>query len=105
MGPPAAGLQEIEDLFSNVISVLVGIGFIAMLVMLTWAGFKYLTSGGEQKAIQQAHQIVTWAILGIFFMAIAWLILLLISTFTGIELIKTFDIKTLCNIGKQNFCK
>lgn len=99
MGPKEAGLSLIEQVFSNIISVVVGLAFIASLVMLVWAGIKYLTSGGEPKAIQAAHYTVTWALLGILFMAIAWLILQLIQVFTGIQ-VTFFDIRTLCGGGK-----
>lgn len=94
LGPCEAGLQQIEDLFTNIISVIVGLGFIILLVMLIWAGFKYLTSGGDPKAVAAAHQTVSWAILGIIFMILAWLILQLIKTFTGID-VTTFNIQTL----------
>lgn len=103
MGPDPAGLTEIEQVFKNIISVVVGLAFIATLVVLIWAGFKYLTSGGEPKAVQAAHHTVTWALLGIFFLAIAWLILQLIENFTGIK-VTVFDIKTLCTIGGTDFC-
>ncbi|MBI2018222.1 hypothetical protein HYS96_00810 [Candidatus Daviesbacteria bacterium] len=104
MGPDAAGLDQIEQVFTSVISVMVGLGFVALLVLLVLAGFKYLTSGGEQKAVQQAHLTVTWALLGILFMAIAWLLLQLIENFTGIK-VTTFDIKSLCEVGGKQFCK
>ena len=94
MGPPPAGLKEIEDVFKNVVSVVVGLGFVALLVMLIWAGFKYLTSGGEPKAVQAAHQTVTWALLGVVFMAVAWIVLQLIKAFTGID-VTIFNIKVL----------
>lgn len=94
MGPDVAGLYQIEAVFSNVISAFVGLGFIACLVMLISAGFKYLTSGGEPKAISAAHQTFTWALLGIVVMAVAWVILLLIKAFTGID-VTTFNLKTL----------
>ncbi len=103
MGPPAAGLKEIEDIFANVISVVVGLGFIAMLVTLIMAGIKYLTSAGEPKAVQSAHNTVTWALLGVVFMAIAWLILQLIHVFTGIN-VTEFDIKALCGGTNLPFC-
>lgn len=93
-GPCSAGLTDIEQVFTNVVSVMVGLGFVALLVLLILAGFKYLTSGGEQKALQSAHQTVTWALLGILFMAIAWLLLQLIENFTGVK-VTVFDIKTL----------
>lgn len=97
-GPDAAGLTEIERVFSSVVSVVIGLGFIATLVLLVFAGIKYITSGGEPKAIQQAHQTVTWALLGILFLALAWIILQLIQAFTGIE-VTGFDIRALCNIA------
>ncbi len=95
MGPDAAGLNEIEKVFTSVISTIASLGFIAAFVMLIWAGFKYLTSGGEPKALSAAHQTVAWALIGILFMAIAWLILQLIENFTGLK-VTVFDIKTLC---------
>lgn len=93
-GPDPAGLKEIEDVFTSIISVIVGLGFIILLVMLTWAGIKYLTSAGEPKTIQAAHHTVSWALLGIVFMALAWLILQLIKVFTGID-VTIFNIKVL----------
>ena len=98
MNPPPAGLQEIEAVFKNVITVVVGLGFMVLLVMLVWAGFKYLTSAGEPKAVQAAHQTVTWALLGIVFMAVAWIVLQLIYAFTGVN-VTLFDIRTLCGLG------
>ena len=101
---PPAGLDQIEQVFSNVISVMVGLGFIAMLMLLVFAGFKYLTSGGEPKAIQAAHQTATWALLGVIFMAVAWLILQLIENFTGVK-VTVFDIKALCGGAGFPWCQ
>lgn len=101
-----AGLNEIEEVVGRVISVVVGLGFIAMLAMVIMAGIKYLTSGGEPKAIQAAHQTLTWALLGVVLMAIAWVILQLIYAFTGIK-VTEFDIKKLCSDGTDlmKFCR
>lgn len=103
-GTCPAGLDQFEAIVGNLVSVIVGLGFIATLVMLIMAGFKYLTSGGEPKAIQAAHQTATWALLGILFMAIAWLLLQLIHAFTGID-VTIFNIKTLCGGTGLPFCK
>lgn len=106
MGPSPAGLAEIEKVVSSTISAAVGLAFVASLVFLIWAGFKYLTSGGEPKAIASAHQTATWALLGILFLAISWLILQLIQAFTGVP-VTIFDIRSLCTIapGGTDFCK
>lgn len=103
MGPSPAGLQQIQDTVNKVISAAVGLGFVASFVMLVWAGIKYLMSGGEPKNIQAAHQTVTWALLGIVFMAFAWLILQLIQVATGAQ-VTVFNIGTLCNFGGRDWC-
>lgn len=101
-GPGPGGLFEIEQLFGSVISVIVSLGFIGMLVMIVMAGFKYVTSGGEPKALQAAHQTLMWALLGVVFLAVAWIILQLIANFTGLS-ITVFNVRTLC--GENNkFC-
>lgn len=103
-GPCPAGLDQIENTVGNVISVIAGLGFIATMVLVVMAGFKYLTSGGEPKAIQAAHYTLTWAFLGIFFMIVAWIMLQLIASFTGIN-ITVFDIKRLCGGTGLPFCQ
>lgn len=103
-GPCPAGLTEIEAVIGNVISVVVGLGFIALLILVLWSGFKFITSGGEPKTLQAARQTFAFAILGVLFMALAWLILLLIKNFTGLD-VTAFNIKTLCNVGGVDICK
>lgn len=93
-GPCPGGLTQIEDLVKQVISIAVGLAFLALVVMLFIGGLKYLLSGGETKALNSATQTITWALLGILFLAIAWLILKLIEAFTGIPLTR-FNIKVL----------
>lgn len=105
LGQCPPGLDEIEQVIANVFSVSVGLSFIALLVMLVVAGFKYITSAGDQKALTSAHHTAAWTILGLLFLAIAWIVLLLISAFTGIDL-KVFDIRQLClpKPGGGNWC-
>lgn len=103
MNPGPAGLNDLEQVVGNVISVVVGMGFIALLIMIVVAGFKYLTSAGEPKAVLSAHQTLTWALLGVVFMAVAWVILKLIEVFTGIP-VTVFNIRSLCGTGGIQFC-
>lgn len=83
--PGPAGVAQIEYIFGRVICITVPLGYTALLIVLIIAGFKYLISGGEAKAVTSAHQTVTWGILGILFLAIAWLVLLLIQNFTEVK--------------------
>lgn len=86
---PAAGVLQIQELLSRIIGISVGIAFMALTVWLIWSAIKlFITSGGDPKAIQQAWQSVTWAFAGILFLALAWLILRLITEFTGVPVDK-----------------
>ena len=97
-GPSPAGLAEIENLFGNIISVVVGLAFIVLVVMLVYAGIKYIISSGEPKSVMQAHLTITWALLGILFLAISWLLLQLIQAWTGIE-VTVFNLRALCGLN------
>lgn len=98
-----AGLRQLEQVFSSVISAVVGLGFMTMLVLLVWSGFKYLMSGGDPKAVAAARDTLTWAFLGILFLAIAWLVLQLIQSFTGVQ-VTVFDLRSLCGTSGTQWC-
>lgn len=86
MGPGPAGIDQLQQLLLRVIGLSVGLGFMALLVMLVIGGIKYLTSGGDQKAIASAQKTLTWAILGMIFFALAWVALLLVGAITHLNL-------------------
>ena len=86
LGPEPAGIVQLEQLFSRIIFLSVGLAFLALTIYLVYAAIKFLTSGGDKKALGSAWGIITWAFLGIFFMGLAWVILLLVQSFTGVTL-------------------
>lgn len=95
MGP--AGVAELNQLISRIINISVGLAFVALLIMFIIGGIRWLISGGEPKAVSGAQQTLTQAIIGIVFLALAWLILQLIESFTGVK------VTQFC-IGFRPFC-
>lgn len=85
LGSQPAGVKDLQALIQTLLNSLVALAFIALTGVLVWAGIKFLTSGGDQKQIQNAYDMITWAVIGIFFLALAWLIILLIENFTGVK--------------------
>ncbi|KKR80781.1 MAG: hypothetical protein UU73_C0002G0098 [Candidatus Daviesbacteria bacterium GW2011_GWA1_41_61] len=81
----APGILQLQKLLQQLIGMIVPLAFIALTVMLVWGGIKYITSGGDSKALSSANATVTWALLGILFLVIAWLVLRLIEAFTGVQ--------------------
>jgi len=86
--PPAAGIRQVQDMTQRLIGVSVGLAFFFMTAYLVWSGIKFITSGGESKAIADAWRVFTWAIMGILFLILGWLTLVLIRNFTGADVTK-----------------
>lgn len=81
-------LKCLEIVFSNILFVAVSLSVFALFAMLLVGGFKYLTSGGDQKAAADAQQTLTYAIAGIALMAVAFLVFRIIEVFTGVQVTK-----------------
>ena len=92
-GTKVPTIKCFEAIFARILNVIVSLAVIALFVMLVVGGFKYLTSGGDPKAAGSAKQTITYAILGIVLMAVAFIIFKLIETFTGVK-VTIFEIPT-----------
>jgi hypothetical protein len=80
-----AKLQDFEGVFENIVTVVLGFGGVVLFIMLLMGGFKFITAGGDPKAIEGAKKTLTYAIGGIVLVALSFLILRFISTFTGVD--------------------
>ena len=94
MSAAPAQLQDLEIVFGNVVKALLALGGIGLFLMLLSGGFKYLTSGGDPKAVEGAKNTLTYAIGGFVLLAFSYLILLIIGTFTGADVTNFTIFKT-----------
>src|SRR3989344_6669770 len=78
-----ATLGGLEGLFDNVISAALALGGIILFVMLIIGGFTYITAGDDPQNAEAAKKTLTTAIGGMVLIALAFLILRVIATFTG----------------------
>ncbi len=86
-----AQLKCLEVVFANTLQVITGLAGLALFVMLIIGGIKYLTSGGDPKASEGAKNTMTYALIGIVLMGLAYLIFNILQNFTGVDFLK-FDI-------------
>ena len=56
--------------------------------MLVISGYKYLTSGGDQERAASAKSTMTYAIIGIVLLSVAYLIFALIYEITGVNVLQ-----------------
>jgi|GEM_PF-869369 len=84
-GEGVVEIKALEIIFSNILSVVTTLAGIAVLIVLISGGFNWMTSGGDPKKAESARNTITYAIVGIILMIIAWLILRFIHEFTGVN--------------------
>lgn len=86
----AAGVVQLQQLIIRIIGISVALAFIILTVVLVYAGIRFITSGGDPKSINAASQAITWGLLGLLFLVLAWLILRLVEAFTGVPVSSYF---------------
>lgn len=73
-------------LHNIVMFALIASGIVAV-IFLIWAGVKFVTSGGDQKKIDAARKTITWAIIGLIIILMAFFIVSLVGYLTGVHCI------------------
>lgn len=84
----AAGVAQLsclEPIFARIVTIVASLAGIVFFIMLVVGGFRYLFSGGDPKAAEGAKGTLTAAFLGLALIVAAYIILRLISSFTGID--------------------
>lgn len=80
-----ATIQCLESLFARIVTVIASLAGVVFFIMLMVGGFRYLLSGGDPKAAEAANGTLTAAFLGLALIVASYIILRLISSFTGID--------------------
>lgn len=91
-GPPieVPTIKCFEAIFARILTVFVSLAALALFVMLVIGGIRFLTSAGDQKATTSAKQTMTYAMLGLGLMVLAYLIFRIIEAFTGVHVLRFF---------------
>ncbi len=89
-----ATIQGLECLIANVFIVIITLVGLAGFVMFCAGGIIWMFSGNDSKNTATARQTMTYAVIGIVVTLSAFIVLNLISAFTGISIITQFRIPT-----------
>ncbi|MCL5003916.1 MAG: hypothetical protein M1352_01440 [Patescibacteria group bacterium] len=87
--PSALGLSGFNDLGSVVsafLPVIISLAGLALFAYLLLGGIKYLTSGGDDKALMEARKIITNAVIGMIIVFISFWIIRIVETVLGISI-------------------
>ena len=77
--PLGSGGKDIPTLISTIANWLLGIGIAISTIIILWAAFLFMTSGGNKDRVTQARQTLWYAIIGLAILLIADGVALLIK--------------------------
>lgn len=75
---PLGDIKSPPQLFNNIINVVLGMVGILSVVMITYGGVTYLTSGGSEEKIRDAKAIITYSVIGLILVLCSWMIVNLV---------------------------
>lgn len=78
-------IKYLETIFGSVVSVILSVAAIVLFVILLVGGFRWLTSGGDPKAVEAARGTISSAIAGLVILLLAFIILQVIEAITGVD--------------------
>jgi len=81
------GPSGFGTLLNNVISLLVAMAGMALFVYLLYGGITWTTAGGDKARVESAQKTVTNAIIGIIIMGAAFLLVQIVNTVLGRDLL------------------
>jgi hypothetical protein len=80
-GQPACTVCHLGQLAQNILNFLIYIAITLCVFIIIWAGFLYLTAGGDPSKAKKAKGMFLKVVLGLILMLSAWLIIDLLIRF------------------------
>lgn len=72
---------------NNIVQMVMVIGGLLFFGLLVFGGIQYLTSTGNEDAVERARNTITYAIIGLVIIAAAWFIVSILETVLGVDIL------------------
>lgn len=96
-----ATIECIPVIFSNAIYWLLILSGTVAIFLIIFGGIKFLTSGGDQKSVDTAKKIITWAVIGLVVILLSFGIVAFVAQTTGVACIRKFGFDQ-CGLRSEN---
>lgn len=60
----SGGPSDLTTFVKDILQIVIELGAIVVVFFIIFAGFKYVTAGGDEKKIKDAHSILLWTVVG-----------------------------------------
>ena len=77
------GAGGINIFLNNLITLIYEAAAVVVVFMLLWGGIELILSGGEKEKVGEAQKRITFALIGLVFLAVAFALLNILGIFTG----------------------
>jgi len=84
---PTPQFDNLGDVISKIIPAAITIAGLLTFLYMILGGFKYLTAGGDEKAVTAAKTMLTNAIIGLIIVFAAYWIMWILQTVLGLEIL------------------
>lgn len=81
--PNPIGPGTFQDLVERIARYLFQIGIPIAVIMILYAAFLYMTAGGSEEKVSKAHKALTYAVVGLAVLFLAWGITSLVKELLG----------------------
>lgn len=70
-----------------IIQFILVVAFVLAFIMLLIGGIRWITAGGDEKAVGSARNMITAALIGLVVVLVAFALIKLVETFFGVSII------------------
>jgi hypothetical protein len=86
--PPAQVPRDIniETLLQNAMSILVVTAIILVVIFIIWGGIRWIVSRGDKQQIQGARNNITYALIGLVVVFLAFFLVSIIGYLFGVQI-------------------
>ncbi len=77
------GNADLKTTVINIIQWILGFMTLIAVVFIIYAGFVWLTAGGNEDRVEQAKRIISAAVIGLIVILLAWAIVIFVANTTA----------------------
>lgn len=85
---PKGGSERLGQAISGGINIMIIIAVVLCLISLVWAGIQWASSSGDKGKVASARARITWSIIGLIIVLLAFLIVNILGSFFNVNLTK-----------------
>jgi len=86
------GLKCLEGVTDSIFKGIIALIIIGMFIMMLMGGMRYVTAGGDQKAIDSARKTITYAVTGVVFALAGYYLLNVLGNTVGLANLLRFEL-------------